>query len=248
MANCVYINNKKIEVSNRIAIIHRLTNSKRLQPYSFYNTFAKDFIVDRQTFKFIYLEVNGSPFTHSEWKFDRYINLCSYSIDASIWLAEFLNIMSSSFRKHGYKDRQFDLAFDKGINYPIGLSEEYCSIKTLLSFYTDLVTDYATVSCNYLIPIKYINKLLEDRACPYREQDIRKDLNNHGLINKVSDTHYEWINKSFLIWLSKTSVLRLAEFNQYKLFKGLLLPSDIYYNHLDQYPPDLSIPIIETML
>ena len=235
MVSKVYINEKQVEVLDRIAVINRLTNSKIIQPDSFYNNFIKHYKVPRDIFNDIYFELNLKKYTRTYFIYENIIELCSYSIDSTIWLVKFLDLMNTNFRRGGYTYSHFDLMFDKFINYPIEFSDNFNRVPCLLSLYRDIILEYNTMSCNLIIPISLINDILQLQNCGLTELDIRKDLNTHGVISQVNDKYYEWINKSFLLWLNKTSCTRLFQLEHLKLFKSLHHQNDIYCNHLDQY-------------
>ena len=224
MLKSVFINGKEFKVSLRVYVIHHLNKSKRLQPTSFYNEFSRDYVVSRDTFDTIYFMVNGRTFPKAGiLVYEDIIKRCNTSVDSTIWLCQFFNLTVYKVIQGVNRMYYFDLMFDKYINYPVLLSQDFNSIKTLLSFYKHLIYSYSKegISCNYYIPINLINHLLVDLDSNLTEEDIKKDLNTHGIISKVDDSYYEWINKPVLKWLSNLDSLRLQELNQYKLFRDL---------------------------
>lgn len=222
MASYIYVNKKKVEVSTRVSIIHRLSRSKRLQPYEFYNNFAKDYVVSRELFDEIYFDLHQKHLRISSFVLDAYIEYCSTSIDSSIWLAKFIALINCDVLRSYSKD-YYDLMFNKFINYPNELSQDFYNLSTPLNLYKGLTIDYKNnFSCRRLIPISMINFLLKEIGTNLTEEDLRKDLNTHGIINKINSDYYEWINKPVLLWLHNTTSIKFTLLNQSKLYSNLI--------------------------
>ena len=213
-----------IEVLDRVYFIHVMAGWKDIRTLKECNSFARCYTMPRLKFNDFYRLVTGNEFKREGYyMYERLIDRCLYSIDSIIWVCTYIDLVASIISLEKLNSSYFDLMFDKEINYPdYTFSEKFRSIRTLLSFYKSLLYNWSEkeLCCNYLISIDNINSCLKD-VSNLKEKDIESDLNNHGVISKISSTHYEWINLTVLKWLDSTPSSRLFEFNQYKLLKDL---------------------------
>lgn len=218
----LYIQGVKHVVPERIYLIHWMSGFNELKTLQEYNRFVRDYTMTREQFTDFYTLVTGNDFKRAGYyMYERLIERSLNSLDTLIWIAKYFELASSKISLDKLSSSYFDLMYDKYINYPnYTFSNKFRSIKTLLSFYKGLIDCYTydSISCYYLIPISVINLQLSDSGLT--EEDIRKDLNTQGLISRIDDNYYEWINKSALIWLESTKLIRIFELNQYKLFKS----------------------------